>query len=122
MKFYLQLIIIIFLISFIFINYFPTVNYIEKDPETHFYDTANFIVSHENYLSKIVIVNGVITDVVLGSPYISVVLDSTLHFSFETSKIQATLGISDTLLVKARFEGFDDIFEQYIFTDCTVVK
>jgi len=122
MKFYLQLIIIIFLISFIFINYFPTVNYIEKDSETYFYDTANFIVSHENYLSKIVIVNGVITDVVLGSPYISVVLDSTLHFSFETSKIQATLGISDTLLVKARFEGFDDIFEQYIFTDCTVVK
>ena len=122
MKFYLQLIVIVFLISLILINYFPTENFVEKEPETYFYNTANFIVSHENYLSKIIIVKGVITDVVSGSPYISVILDSTLHFSFETSKIQATLGISDTLLVKARFEGFDDIFEQYIFTDCTVVK
>ena len=117
------LIILLFvLITVIVYIYRPSTNYLEKESDIYFNKSENFIESSDNFISKVISVKGVVTDVISGSPYISVVLDSKLHFSFESSKTQSVFLISDTLSVKGRFEGYDDLFEQYTFTDCTVIK
>ena len=117
------LIILLFsLITVIVYIYRPSTNYLDKESDICFNNSENFIESSDNFISKVISVKGVVTDVILGSPYISVVLDSKLHFSFESSKTQSVFLISDTLSVKGRFEGYDDLFEQYTFTDCTVIK
>ena len=117
------LIILLFaLITVIIYIYQPSTNYIEREPDVYFYNSENFIESSDNFVSKVISVNGGITDVISGSPYISVVIDSKLHFSFESSKTQSVFMVGDTLSVKGRFEGYDDLFEQYTFTDCTVIK
>ena len=117
------LIILLFaLITVIVYIYRPSTNYLEKESDIYFNNSENFIESSDNFISKVISVKGVVTDVISGSPYISVVLDSKLHFSFESSKTQSVFLISDTLSVKGRFEGYDDLFEQYTFTDCTVIK
>ena len=117
------LIILLFvLITVIVYIYRPSTNYFERKSDVYFYNLENFIDSSDNYVSKVISFKGSITDIVSGSPYISVVLDSKLHFSFESSKTQSVFLIGDTISVKGRFEGYDDLFEQYTFTDCTVIK
>ena len=117
------LIILLFvLITVIVYIYRPSTNYFERKSDVYFYNLENFIDSSDNYVSKVISFKGSITDIVSGSPYISVVLDSKLHFSFESSKTQSFFLIGDTISVKGRFEGYDDLFEQYTFTDCTVIK
>ena len=117
------LIILLFvLITVIVYIYRPSTNYLERESDVYFYNLENFIDSSDNYVSKVISIKGSITDVVSGSPYISVVLDSKLHFSFESSKTQSVFLVGDTISVKGRFEGYDDLFEQYTFTDCTVIK
>ena len=117
------LIILLFaLITVIVYIYRPSTNYLDMESDIYFNNSENFIESSDNFISKVISVKGVVTDVISGSPYISVVLDSKLHFSFESSKTQSVFLISDTLSVKGRFEGYDDLFEQYTFTDCTVIK
>ena len=117
------LIILLFvLITVIVYIYRPSTNYLERESDIYFYNLENFIDSSDNYVSKVISIKGSITDVVSGSPYISVVLDSKLHFSFESSKTQSVFLVGDTISVKGRFEGYDELFEQYTFTDCTVIK
>ena len=117
------LIILLFvLITVIVYIYRPSTNYLERESDVYFYNLENFIDSSDNYVSKVISIKGSITDVVSGSPYISVVLDSKLHFSFESSKTQSVFLVGDTISVKGRFEGYDELFEQYTFTDCTVIK
>ena len=116
------LILLFALITVIVYIYRPSTNYLDKESDIYFNNSENFIESSDNFISKVISVKGVVTDVISGSPYISVVLDSKLHFSFESSKTQSVFLISDTLSVKGRFEGYDDLFEQYTFTDCTVIK
>ena len=117
------LIILLFvLITVIVYIYRPSTNYLERESDIYFYNLENFIDSSDNYVSKVISIKGSITDVVSGSPYISVVLDSKLHFSFESSKTQSVFLVGDTISIKGRFEGYDELFEQYTFTDCTVIK
>ena len=116
------LILLFALITVIVYIYRPSTNYLDMESDIYFNNSENFIESSDNFISKVISVKGVVTDVISGSPYISVVLDSKLHFSFESSKTQSVFLISDTLSVKGRFEGYDDLFEQYTFTDCTVIK
>ena len=117
------LIILLFaLITVIVYIYRPSTNYLERESDVYFYNLKNFIDSSDNYVSKVISIKGSITDVVSGSPYISVVLESKLHFSFESTKTQSVFLVGDTISVKGRFEGYDNLFEQYTFTDCTVIK
>ena len=102
--------------------YRPSTNYLERESDVYFYNLKNFIDSSDNYVSKVISIKGSITDVISGSPYISVVLESKLHFSFESTKTQSVFLVGDTISVKGRFEGYDNLFEQYTFTDCTVIK
>ena len=79
---------------------------------------------HELGISGMTVIDvkGLITDVTLGSPFISVILDSNLHFSFESEKNRDEFIIYDSLTIKGRLEGYDDLFHQYTFTDCSVLK
>ena len=75
------LIILLFvLITVIVYIYRPSTNYLERESDIYFYNLENFIDSSDNYVSKVISIKGSITDVVSGSPYISVVLDSKLAF------------------------------------------
>ncbi|MAO72412.1 MAG: hypothetical protein CMD02_07915 [Flavobacteriales bacterium] len=109
-------------ILFFFYISMPSTNYLLTTSEKSFSSTSQFEVIQSEYIGKVIDIKGVITDLTLGSPYISVVLDSNLYFSFESKKTQDEFSISDTLTIKGRFEGYDDLFYQYTFTDCSILK
>ena len=100
----------------------PSINYLSITSEKSFSSTNQFEEIQSEYIGKVIDITGVVTDLTLGSPYINVVLDSNLFFSFESEKTQDEFTISDTLTIKGRFEGYDDLFHQYTFTDCSVLK
>tara|TARA_B100000683_G_scaffold49576_1_gene46896 strand:+ start:168 stop:542 length:375 start_codon:yes stop_codon:yes gene_type:complete len=112
---------IIGILSFLYIS-MPPKNFYLTDSEHSFRSTNQFKQLHSQYIGKVIDVKGLITDVTLGSPFISVVLDSNLHFSFESEKNQDEFIINDSLTIKGRLEGYDDLFNQYTFTDCSVLK
>ena len=112
---------IIGILSFLYISMPPT-NYFLTTSEHSFRSTNQFKELHSDYIGKVIDVKGVITDVTLGSPFISVVIDSNLHFSFESEKNQEEFIINDTLTIKGRLEGYDDLFHQFTFTDCSILK
>ena len=112
---------IIGILSFLYIS-MPSKNFYLTDSEHSFRSTNQFKQLHSQYIGKVIDVKGLITDVTLGSPFISVVLDSNLHFSFESEKTQDEFIINDSLTIKGRLEGYDDLFNQYTFTDCSVLK
>ena len=109
-------------ILFFFYISMPSTNYLLTTSEKSFSSTSQFEGIQSEYIGKVIDIKGVITDVTLGSPYIQVVLDSNLYFSFESKKTQDEFSISDTLTIKGRFEGYDDLFYQYTFTDCSILK
>ena len=98
----------------------PSKNYFQEESVMYFEESQSFIQSNKEYLSQVVSVKGIVTDVTLSSPYISVILDGTLCFSFESEKTQENIQLTDTLSIKGRYEGSDDVFEEYSFTDCSV--
>lgn len=110
---------VLMLIFFLFISK-PSVNYYNEEP-THFFDNNEKFIEREfEFVAKVVSVKGIVTDVTFSSPFISVVLDSVLCFSFESEKVQKDIQITDTLSIKGRYEGYDELFEEYSFTDCSV--
>lgn len=110
---------VLMLIFFLFISK-PSVNYYNEE-STHFFDNnEKFIERESEFVAKVVSVKGIVTDVTFSSPFISVVLDSVLCFSFESEKVQKDIQITDTLSIKGRYEGYDELFEEYSFTDCSV--
>ena len=109
-------------ILFFFYISMPSINYLSITSEKSFSSTNQFEEIQSEYIGKVIDITGVVTDLTLGSPYINVVLDSNLFFSFESEKTQDEFTISDTLTIKGRFEGYDDLFHQYTFTDCSVLK
>lgn len=109
-------------ILFFFYISMPSTNYLLTTSEKSFSSTNQFEEIHTQYIGKVIDIKGVITDLTLGSPYKSVVLDNNLYFSFESEKSKDAFSISDTLTIKGRYEGYDDLFNQYTFTDCSILK
>ena len=109
---------IIGFLSFLYIS-MPSKNYFLTTSEHSFRSTNQFKEFHSEYIGKVMMLKFCYRSD-LGSLYI--VLDSNLHFSFESEKNQEEFIINDSLTIKGRAEGYDDLLHQYTFTDCGVLK
>ena len=112
---------VIGILSYLYIS-MPPPDYFLTTSVHSFSSTNEFKEIHSEYIGKVIDVKGVITDVTLGSPFISVIIDNNLHFSFESKKNQDEFIKNDTLTIKGRLEGYDDLFHQFTFTDCSILK
>jgi len=97
-------------------------NYYETREEFSFENSKQFIDLQSEYLSKVVSIKGVVTNLTFSSPYLSIVLNDNLHFSFEIENNNQNIQFQDTVIIKGRYEGFDELFEQYSFTNCRVLE
>jgi len=100
----------------------PATDYFNKESEIYFDSTDDFKKINKEYVSKIVTIKGQVTNVNSVSPFLSVTLDGSFLFSFDMSKTNSQFIIQDQIVIKARFVGYDDLFDEYSFTDCKVVE
>jgi DNA replicative helicase MCM subunit Mcm2 (Cdc46/Mcm family) len=99
----------------------PATDYYTLKSEETFDSTSQFVDVQEDYLSKIVVITGVVTKIDPVSPFVSITLDSSFVFSFEMTKTEKNFFLGEKIKVKSRFVGFDDLFEEYSFTDCNIL-
>ena len=67
------------------------------------------------------VITGVVTKIDPVSPFVSITLDTSFVFSFEMTKTEKNFFLGEKIKVKSRFVGFDDLFEEYSFTDCNIL-
>ena len=99
----------------------PVTDYYTLKSEKNFDSTSQFVDVQKDYLSKIVEIKGVVTHINTVSPFVSITLDSSFVFSFEMTKTEKNFFLGEKIKVKSRFVGFDDLFEEYSFTDCNIL-
>ena len=99
----------------------PATDYYTLKSEKNFDSTSQFVDVQKDYLSKIVEIQGVVTHINTVSPFVSITLDTSFVFSFEMTKTEKNFFLGEKIKVKSRFVGFDDLFEEYSFTDCNIL-
>jgi len=99
----------------------PATDYYTLKSEKTFDSTSQFVDVQEDYLSKIVEIQGVVTHINTVSPFVNITLDTSFVFSFEMTKTEKNFFLGEKIKVKSRFVGFDDLFEEYSFTDCNIL-
>ena len=101
----------------------PATDYYTLKSEETFDSTSQFVDVQEDYLSKIVVITGVVTNSDPVSPFVNITLDTSFVFSFEMNKIEKYPSLGEKIKVKSRFVGIDDLFEfeTYSFTDCNIL-
>ena len=99
----------------------PATDYYTLKSEETFDSTSQFVDVQKDYLSKTVEIQGVVTHINTVSPFVSITLDTSFVFSFEMTKTEKNFFLGEKIKVKSRFVGFDDLFEEYSFTDCNIL-
>ena len=99
----------------------PVTDYYTLKSEKNFDSTSQFVDVQKDYLSKIVEIKGVVTHINTVSPFVNITLDTSFVFSFEMTKTEKNFFLGEKIKVKSRFVGFDDLFEEYSFTDCNIL-
>lgn len=99
----------------------PVTDYYTLKSEKNFDSTSQFVDVQKDYLSKIVEIKGVVTHINTVSPFVSITLDTSFVFSFEMTKTEKNFFLGEKIKVKSRFVGYDDLFEEYSFTDCNIL-
>lgn len=99
----------------------PATDYYTLKSEKNFDSTSQFVDVQKDYLSKIVEIQGVVTHINTVSPFVNITLDTSFVFSFEMTKTEKNFFLGEKIKVKSRFVGFDDLFEEYSFTDCNIL-
>ena len=99
----------------------PATDYYTLKSEETFDSTSQFVDVQEDYLSKIVEMQGVVTHINTVSPFVNITLDTSFVFSFEMTKTEKNFFLGEKIKVKSRFVGYDDLFEEYSFTDCNIL-
>ena len=99
----------------------PVTDYYTLKSEKNFDSTSQFVDVQKDYLSKIVEIKGVVTHINTVSPFVSITLDTSFVFSFEMTKTERNFFLGEKIKVKSRFVGYDDLFEEYSFTDCNIL-
>ena len=97
-------------------------DYFTLKSEITFENTSQFKEINEKYIGKVVEISGEITDVNSVSPFINITLDSCCLFSFEMTNIDRYFILGEKIKVKSRFIGYDDMFDEYTFTDCDILQ
>ena len=99
----------------------PATDYYTLKSEKNFDSTSQFVDVQKDYLSKIVEIQGVVTHINTVSPFVNITLDTSFLFSFEMTKTEKNFFLGEKIKVKSRFVGYDDLFEEYSFTDCNIL-
>ena len=98
----------------------PSTDYFLSKSEKYFDSTSDFEKVHSEYIGQVVDIKGVVDNLDLEENFTNITLDSFFFFSVETIKITKEIIINDELIIKGRYEGYDDLFDEYSFTDCSV--
>ena len=125
-KKYLPLVFIVLLLTVYAVWNKPHKNYSNTKPNITI-DSSNFInefkanatIATEKYLNQIILVNGNVTDKLNKS----VVLDNGIVCSLDSSSLEALELIqkNDKGIIKGRFVGFDDLFEEIRLDHCFIM-
>ena len=125
-KKYLPLVFIVLLIIVYAVWNKPHKNYSNTKPNIIIYSSnfinefkANATIATEKYLNQIILVNGNVTDKLNKS----VVLDNGIVCSLDSLSLDALelIQINDEGIIKGRFVGFDDLFEEIRLDHCFIM-
>ena len=119
LSYILPMILIVGVLSFLYISR-PSTDYFLSKSEKYFDSTSDFEKVHSEYIGKIIDIKGVVENLDVEGDYTNITLDSFFLFSVETITLTKEIKTNDKLLVKGRYEGYDDLFDEYSFTDCSV--
>ena len=114
---------VLFLIMGLIAFYFytkPAPDYLTLKAEKTFQNSEEFIKVHQENLSKVIEIKAMVTEVEYGNKFVNITLDNFLLFSFDIAKIKRKLLIDEVVIVKGRYEGYNDLFEEHSFTDCVI--
>jgi len=115
----LPIILIFGVLSFLYISR-PSTDYFLSKSEKHFDSTSDFQKVHLEYIGKVIDIKGIVKNLDVEGDFTNITLHSFFLFSVETITLTKEIKTNDKLLVKGRYEGYDDLFDEYSFTDCSV--
>ena len=115
----LPIILIFGILSFLYISR-PSIDYFELGCEKHFNLTSEFEEVHSEYIGKVICIKGVVDNFDVDGNFTNITLDSFFLFSVETINLTKEIKINDELVMKGRYQGYDDLFDEYSFTYCSV--
>ena len=98
----------------------PSTDYFLSKSEKHFNSTSNFEKVHLKYVGKVIDIKGVVDTFDDDEKFTNINLDGSFLFSIESVTLTKEIAINDELIIKGRYEGYDDLFDEYSFTDCSV--
>ncbi|MDG1718651.1 MAG: hypothetical protein P8H17_02325 [Flavobacteriales bacterium] len=107
------------ILSFLYISR-PAIDYISSNSEKHFNSISDFQKVHLEYIGKVIDVKGIVKNLDVEGDFTNITLDSFFLFSVETINLTKEIKTNDELVIKGRYEGYDDLFDEYSFTDCSV--
>ena len=107
------------ILSYLYISK-PATDYLYSDSEKHFNSTSEFQKVHLEYIGKVIDIKGIVKNLDVEGDFTNITLDSFFLFSVETINLTKAIEINDELVIKGRYEGYDDLFDEYSFTDCSV--
>jgi len=110
---------IVGILSYLYISK-PAKDYLYSDSEKHFNSTSNFEKVHLEYVGKVIDIKGVVDTFDEDEKFTNINLDGSFLFSVETTNLTKEIAINDELVIKGRYAGYDDLFDEYSFTDCFV--
>ena len=115
----LPIILIFGILSYLYISK-PATDYLYSDSEKHFKSTSDFEKVHSEYIGQVIDIKGVVDTFDKDAKFTNINLDGYFLFSVETRNLTKEIAINDELVIKGRYEGYDDLFDEYSFTDCSV--
>ena len=110
---------IVGVLSYLYISK-PATDYLYSNSEKHFNSTSDFEKVHLEYVGKVIDIKGVVDTFDEDEKFTNINLDGSFLFSVETRNLTKEIAINDELVIKGRYEGYDDLFDEYSFTDCSV--
>ena len=119
LSYILPMILIVGVLSFLYISRLSTDYFLSKS-EKHFDSTSDFQKVHLEYIGKVIDIKGVVDNLDVEGDFTNITLDGFFFFSVETINLEKEISKNDELSIKGRYEGYDDFFDEYSFTDCSV--
>ena len=110
---------IVGILSYLYISK-PATDYLYSDSEKYFNSTSDFEKVHSEYIGKAIDIKGAVDTFDKDAKFTNINLDGSFLFSVETTNLTKEIAINDELVIKGRYEGYDDLFDEYSFTDCSV--
>ena len=112
-------VLIVGILSFMYISR-PSTDYFLSKSEKHFDSTSDFEKVHSEYIGKVIDIKGIVDNLDVEGDFTNIILDSFFFFSVETINLTKEIETNDELVMKGRYEGYDDLFDEYSFTYCSV--